>query len=384
MADEKTAKALKHLDALKLNVATVQALILQLRSATQPAARSTSSIQPKTAKSSSENVLHLAYDAASLIKAHSTKVSLMIINKPFTPTAISTIIREMAAGPLPALAAAVEQCAPETYTTIMAKEMHWRVDKVLVETASLIKEIPLTGEILSDDEKHGRGSGPEKGSLASTGVLWKACDDLMALKTLGVAGLVIKKAEQYRDTLKDALEELQEWGEEEDEDEDDELADALDNAHMDDVDPAQQAVDDIFGSQRHIPKDDTHKIRERLDSSVKRLRMVTLMYQAIVKRRFKLLPPIPVAQPITGSAQNAKLVQTLDEILSVLKKIPDITDELANGFYELDVKEIDKRMDDVFFTAYATAELLLKDWNDQQDEFSEWLQKFQASMKKGW
>ncbi len=35
---------------------------------------------------------------------------------------------------------------------------------------------------------------------------------MIALTKLGVAGYLVKKVEQFRDTLKDVLEELKEWG----------------------------------------------------------------------------------------------------------------------------------------------------------------------------
>lgn len=97
--------------------------------------------------------------------------------------------------------------------------------------------------------------------------------------------MIVKKAEEYRSLIKDALDELQEWGEEESDDEGHDSAE--------DEDEAQAAVDNIF-SQRHIPTDDPERIRPRLESSLKRLRLVGLMYQAVVKRRFKPLSALPL------------------------------------------------------------------------------------------
>lgn len=388
-----TSKSEKNLEILKVTVSTVNNLITQLRSAVQPNLDNVSSKeeeQTSRGAKSEINALDLAHDAASLLKAHSTKISLLIINKPFTATAINTVLREVSAGPLPSLASAVELCDGSLYTEAMAKELRWMVEKVLAEFAAFLNEIPLNGEILSVDQKNGSGGTVGKGSLASTGVVWQACEQVMALKSMGIAGLVIQKALQYRDTIKDALEELQEWGEEEDsEDEDDEQ---YDNGHSEDEDdlsdPAQQAIDDMFGNQRHIPKDDTNKIRQRLESSLKRLRLIALMFEAVVKRRFKTLPILPLiepnAEPKPKQDGTPRVVQTLDEVLNVMKKLPDITDELANGFYELDTTEIDKQMDDLFFTGFAATELLVKNWQGEKDEFTAWAQKFQTAMKKGW
>lgn len=109
-----------------------------------------------------------------------------------------------------------------------------------------------------------------------------------------------------------------------------------------------------------------------------------LMHQAVIKRRFKTLPTLPRLDPESTSAEaDSRTIQCLDEVLQVLKKIPDITDELANAFYELDAVEIDKRMDECFFTGFAAVELLVNDWAGKEDEFTAWARKFQVEMKKG-
>ncbi|KAN0117868.1 hypothetical protein V8E51_003845 [Hyaloscypha variabilis] len=374
MAGRRT-KEEQDLDALKATVSTTSTLIAQLQS-TAPATQS---------KSHSEhvNALELAHDCASLIRAHTTKLSLLVINKPFTPTAVSTVLRELVAGPLPGLGSSVELCTADKYTKAMSAELQYRAKRVLVDLGTLVAAIPLDGQILSDDEKNGTGTETGKGSLAVTGTVWESCDSVIELKKIGVAGLVIQKAEGYRDLLKDALEELQEWAEEES-DEDDEEEKVLDAEE----DAAQAELDNIFGSQQHIPSDDPESIRPRLESSMKRLRLLILMYQAVSKRRFKTLPPLPhlelPPELKNKSDEDPGVVGCLDEVLDVMKKIPDITDELASAFYDLDVKEIDKRMDQCFFTGFAVAELLIKNWEGQKDEFSTWAAKFQLAMKKGW
>jgi hypothetical protein len=308
-----STKAGQDLSALKSTVSTVTALVAQLQT-TAPATELKDDSKPKNV-----NALDLAHDAATLIKAHSTKLSLLIINKPLTATAINTVLRELVAGPLPGLASAVEICTAARYTKAMSEELQWRAKKVFIEFGTFIKAIPLDGHILSEDAKNGTGKTEGKGSLASTGVVWDACDGVMALKGLGIAGLVIKKAEEYRDLLADALEELHGWGEEES-DEDDE----------DDEAGSDEEQDDIFESQRHIPSEDPDKIRPRLESSQKRLRLIITMYAAVVKRRFKTLPhlPHPDLPPELKSNEDPGIAACLDEVLDVLRKIPDITDEV--------------------------------------------------------
>ncbi|PVH79953.1 hypothetical protein DL98DRAFT_211929 [Cadophora sp. DSE1049] len=365
-----SSKAGEDLEILKSTVTTTQALLSQLQT---PA-------PTQDTNQAEVNALDLAHDAASLIRAHSTKLSLLIINKPFTASAITTVLRELVSGPLPGLASAVELCDAATYTKAMSEELKYQAGRVLTEFGILVNAIPLDGKILSDDAKNGTGSTKGKGSLVMTGTVWQACDAVIELKKLGIAGLVVKKAEQYRATLKDALEELQEWGEEESDGEDE------GNTGSDNEDDAQAEVDNMFGNQRHIPSEDPHKIRPRLESSLKRLRLLSLMYQAVVKRRFKTIPKPPLADPAPAEGKEANgtwnVLGCVDEVLDVLKNIPDIVDELASAFYELDVKEIDKRMHQCFFTGLPALQLLYKNWKGEEDEFTVWVQKFQLAMKK--
>jgi hypothetical protein len=372
MADS-TSKAEKDLATLKSTVTTISTLITQL----QTTASSTDA--KGVEKDSNVNALDLAHDTASLIKAHSTKLSLLIINKPFTATAITTVLRELISGPLPGLASSIEICNAVKYTKAMSEELQWRAKKLFTELGALITAIPLDGKVLNEEQKNG-SLAEGKGSLAATGTVWEACDKIMELKTMGVGGLCIKKAEEYRDLVKDALEELQEWGEEEssdNEDEDDEAAGSADEEGA--GISAQDAVDEMFASQHHIPSADPEKIRPRLESSLKRIRLVALMYAAVIKRRFKTLPylPHPSLPPElkAKSDEDPGIVSCLDEVLDLLKKIPDITDELANAFYELDSQEIDKRMSECFFTAFSAVQLLITNWEGQKDEFSTWVSR---------
>jgi Grap2 and cyclin-D-interacting len=361
------SKIEKDIQHLKTTVETVTSLIDQLTAAIKS--------PPITGSSSQEslkdiNALSLAYDASSLIRAHTTKLSLLIINTPFTPSAISMVLRELGSGPLPALATAVEVCYAASYTKIVRTELQWRVEKIFTELSGLIKITPLDGKVLSAEQRDGSAGGREKWSLTATGVLWQACDDVMKLKGLGIAGLVAEKAEQYKETLKDALEELREWGEETpDNDEGDERSN--EGPGNDDTNSAQDMVDNFFGPSNHIPTNDSSQIRGRLSESLQRLKLIQHLYSAVIKRRLKTVPILPFDRNQSFGLNN--VVQRIDEVMAILRKLPDLADELAGAFYELDIEDIDKRMDDCFFTGFAASELLALDWKGEKDEFSSWV-----------
>jgi Grap2 and cyclin-D-interacting len=290
-----------------------------------------------------------------------------------------TVLREVSSGPLPALATSVELCDSEIYTKAMRSELQWRVEKVLVEFQRLVGDIPLDGKVLSNERKNGTMAGMGKGSLATTGVVWGACDDVVELKMLGIAGLMIKKVEQYRDTVKDALEELQEWGEEtsDDEEEDDDLHEGAMYGNGS-CNPAQDAVDDIFQDQRHIPANDVNKVRERLECTFRRLKLINLLHQAIIKRRLKTLPTL------SHASASSTIISRLDAVIPQLSRIPDSVDDLASAFYSLDNDGINAQMRECFSNASAAADLLVTNWEGNKDEFSAWNEKFQAVMAEGW
>ena len=375
------ADALRALNSL---IDTASALLQQLQNALQdihrnPVAAST----PEPSPSSPIDILALARDSTSLIKAHSTKISLLIINEPFTPSAIAGVVCELVQGPIPSLASAVQICDTTRYTAVLRKELAFRAQRVLSELNGLLQRVPRDGKVLSGGQKTGFGShGKNKGSLASTGVLWSACDDVVKLANMGVGGFFVKKVEEWRDTLKDVMEEMKEWGDEEpdeddDDDDDDEdvndLAEQVGNSHI----STQEMLDDLMNSQQTIPRSDPDGIRPKLETSLKRIRLVALLYQAITKRRLKKLPPLPSADT------KSKLPQQLDDLAKTLQQLPDKFGDLAGAFYELKPKEIDASMDSCFSDALAVSEVLSKSWDGSRDEFTEWAEKFQVEVKKG-
>lgn len=329
--------------------------------------------------------LAVARDSASLVKAHSTKISLFIITEPYTPSAISTVLKQLIQGPVPAIASAVQQCHADRYTKHIRRDLAWRCSRVLKELRELIQKIPQDGKVLPQDQRSGISNAKaQKGSITATGVLWGVCDEVVTFANMGVAGHLVHRAEQFRDTLKDVMEELKEWSEEqdtEDSDNDDDqdgtdeietLAEDMNNTHI-----STQAMLDEFMSQATIPRDDPDKIRERLESTLRRLRLTVLLYQALIKRRLKSLPKLPL-EP--GS--DLVIVSRLDEVMPLLRRMTDHFNSLAVAFYELDSAEINKLMDQCFFDAFAVSELLARPWQGQKDEFTDWVAKFQVEIKK--
>lgn len=392
------AAALKNLETL---VQTAGTLVKQLQDVLTEIQQNPEAISPATAptptsstSTTSLDALSLARDSASLVKAHATKISLLIINEPFTPSAISTVVRELIAGPIPALAACVQACDPSLYTVVFRRELAWVCHLMLSDIYALLEKIPKDGKILSGFNKE---SG--RGSLALTGTLWLRCDSLVKLANTSVGGLFARKVEGWRETLKDVMEEMKEWGEEEpneDENENEEDDDASSqNGEADDLADqngsnhvaTQNMLDNLMSWHQPIPHSDPDQIRPRLETSLKRLRLVILLYQAISKRRIRKLPSFPITTTTTTTTSGtgtaaSNIPQRLDEIADVLHSLPYRFEDLACAFYDLRPEEIDNAMDLCFLDAFAASELLSATWDGGQDEFTEWTKKFQAEIKK--
>lgn len=200
--------------------------------------------------------------------------------------------------------------------------------------------------------------------LSATGVVWEACDKLLKLCTDGVAGLVVKKAGELRAVLLDAIEELKEWGEDVD-DEDDEAEGSDDE-------------DDIFGASNKLGKDDT-ELKELLDTSIKKLKMVGMLYQALIKRRLKtyVASTTPSTTATNGTpSPTSNPSATLDDLMVVLKTIPETVDDLASAFYDLDEDEAKQTLDKCCGQAKSAVELAKRSWSGSDDEFTAWSSKW--------
>ena len=235
------------LKALNTLITSTQAVLAQFTASLADSAPKTTERIPNP-----PNPLQVFSDAARLVKAHVTKLSLLVINKPFTPTAVTKVLRELATSCLPALISGVQICQQDkaTWTELMGREAQLRTRRVFKELETLLQEIQSVAQGAEAGTSGGRDS------LSATGVVWESCDSLAELNTLGIAGLAVQKAEQWRDTIRDAIEELQEWaegGDLETEGPNDALLDSDDEGVAGDND--NDSLDDLFNAANSMPAD---------------------------------------------------------------------------------------------------------------------------------
>ncbi|OAL43663.1 hypothetical protein IQ07DRAFT_685546 [Pyrenochaeta sp. DS3sAY3a] len=385
---------------------TTQTLLTHYQSSLLPSSSLSTNNTPSTALA---NPLDAIKASTTLLRSHTTTLSLLLITPPLTPSAVIAKIGDVSAGVLSGLVAAAASTPGageiDSLGSIMRAELRDQVRRLLGswgDVLALVINMAERRAALSNPgskDTKGKDTGPsdteKQDVLSATGVVWKACDALLKLCADGVVGLVSKKAEQLRAVLLDAITELKEWGEDVDDSDDDEAAGSdrdEDNAFADE--------DDIFGASNRLGKGDV-ELKALLDLSVKKLRMVGLLYQALIKRRLRTYPGVSVSAaagkspspstndtdtpaPNTPPAKNSPLPpspsETLDLLMAALKRIPEAVDDLASAFYDLDEPEARDGLEKCVKEARGAVELVRLGWRGEEDEFTVWAGKWVGAL----
>jgi len=256
---------------------------------------------------------------------------------------------------------AVQIAQPDIWGEMLCGEIKACVRRVMRECRGCLDEVR---KVIDVDDKVVKAVEKGKGTLACTRVMWDACDTLIGLEDLEIGGVALRKAEEYHDLIKDAIEELKEWGEGHDdgnEDGDDDDDDDKDDNDFDEED------DDLFGENNRIPKN-RPDIKTELDIVLDKLKKITFLYTAVIKRRIKTF-----TKEIAKQQTN---VQRMDEIMDKLKSIPESIDDLASAFYDLDIEEINSCRSSLLTQAKNLVSIVHLNWSGSEDEFTTWCQKW--------
>ncbi|KAL1618298.1 hypothetical protein SLS54_007275 [Diplodia seriata] len=167
----------------------------------------------------------------------------------------------------------------------------------------------------------------------------------------------------WRATVLDAVEELKEWGEDGGDDGDDGDEDSGD----------EDDDDDLFGTEERLGRGND-ELRAQLDAALKKVKTIAVLYQALVKRRLKTYPGAGA-----GGGQDAS-VETLDELLEILRAIPDSVDEMASAYYDLDGDEANRVFAKIAADALRASELVKRSWDGKDDEFTAWAARFRDAI----
>lgn len=342
---------------------TTQTLLTHFQASLAPTSPSDASIPPPP------NPLQALKACALLLKSHTTTLSLLLLTPPLTPSAIVTKIGDVNSGPLTGLVGAA--VAQGGLGTLMQTEIRAHVRRLIASWAEVIALVTKMAEGRRDDQpKDGTKSGEAKDKgptdtekadvLAATGLVWETCDALVKLCDGGIAGLVVRKAEEWRSVLLDAVEELKEWGEDVDDGDDGVLQ----------SDDEGDDGDAMFEAANRLKKSD-EGLKKLLDKSVRKLKMVSVLYQALIKRRLKTFVGFATTNMAECGSQNTAMA-TLEDLMRLLKSIPEQVDDLASAFYDLDQGEAETTLDRCCRDAKDAASLVKQSWTGKDDEFTAW------------
>ena len=361
MAPSKGAKNFSTLKAAILNITTL------IRALQTPQTHRADPIP------SPPNPLAVLSDASKILKAQTTKLSLLMLNKPFTPSEIAHILNVLSNSCLPALATVLGLCNSQ-YTEFLRHYIQTGLSSIWAELLELVGSIPQDAGGVEMLQK--------EGTLLSTGVLWATCDKLIRVGTDGMVAVAHDAVKDSQALLQDAIDELDEWDPEEDSENSEDSEDEVGEDPKPVVNtPTTSDEEALAGSVQNMSMNPAITLKAR---ALKHLRLVRLLYPALNKWRIKTFPDmsgltpeseLPQPSPSGQGEANEKHTRpiwTFNEITSNTQYFSEEADEIAGALYAGDVEVVEKRLGSLMLRAVSTVIVSGEGYNGETDGFSEW------------
>ncbi|KAL3475314.1 hypothetical protein BJX99DRAFT_230041 [Aspergillus californicus] len=288
--------------------------------------------------------LQLLSASGTALKSHVTKLSLLTITAPFTPSAVATPLSAFNESVLPSLITATLLVTPETHTKAFQTEVHLLTGTALKELSVLVKEVQIVSGSKTD-EKPLEQSEKDTVTIAA-GRVWDACDVLIDIANKGVVGFMVRRAEEYRDLVRDAVEEIEGW----DPDEGDEFFDDL--LDGDENEAGESSDDDSDGEDKQ-----SAALLERKKDALRILKPIAQIYPGIINNRL-------IKAPISLRASN---ITTLELLMKNLQQIPGHIDEVAGALYEADLDKCLRQLVMTKGCACTAIDLVVLPWEANRD-----------------
>ncbi|MCJ1392012.1 hypothetical protein MMC18_004879 [Xylographa bjoerkii] len=364
-----TAPKPEALAVLKTTIASTKALIAQFETLIQ-----TGALPNVPLESSSPNAIALYSDAGAILKAQTTKLSLLVLNKPYTPSEITFILKSLCQECIPALVSACQLCTPERYTNFLHRVIRASVGSAFKHYLDLLDDIPV-------DERGIENIRSQK-TLRNTGVIWEGMEFAIKLAPMGLVAVATTKVEGYHDLFKDAIEELEEWR-----DGDLSPMDIIANdvpemkpiwdgakaemgpvAQKHDINNMGEFEDNPFNLPRHA----SAAILPTTRKAIETLKLIRLLYPAMLKRRVKRFPVIDAQTP-ADKFPTAEQANRYDKLMAYCHLFSEEADEIAAALYTQDVEQVDGRLGIITDYARKCIAFVEKTWDGGEDEFSKWV-----------
>ncbi|GAB1209546.1 hypothetical protein APSETT445_008327 [Aspergillus pseudonomiae] len=321
-----------------------------------------------SAELSSRDALPLLSASSTALKSQVTKLSLLAITSPFTPSAVGSILSNLNESVLPSFVTAALLITPTDHTKAFQAEALSLTKTGLNELSSLVKEVQSIAERNDEVQDRMKKKGIELSQsekdlvTVATGRVWGACDALIDLASNGVVGFVIRRVEEWRDLVRDAVEEIDEWDPDE---EGDEFFDELLS------DDGKQSIGK--GGEAELAEDDGEDnavLHELKGTAIRLLKPVVQIYPAIITNRLKKVPEF-----------LPSLVNRLESLMTNLHRIPEQVDEVAGALYEADLERSIQYLERTKDCAVEAVKLVVLPWTEQsvansqqkaEDRFTDW------------
>lgn len=357
-----TSKESDDLATLQTTITSITILIQASQRALQP------SNDPHPEIEDSPNPLALLSDASKILKAQTTKLSLLVLNKPFTPSAISYILDDLCRGCLLGLRSAFELFPSSRYTRLLHQYVQSSLSKTMTGLLNLVVAIP--------QNEHGIEN-VRQDVLASTGVLWAECDRMVRLASTGLVEVAKRKVEEWHGLLKDAIEELEEWDPEDEEmDSDTDYPSSTIPKPKSTPISSQQLL--TASSFEDLSLSSTFALRKR---TLTIIRIIRILYPALQKRRVSNFPNIN-KDSTQETLPTRSQIDSLDSLVSYTQQWTEAADEIAGSLYEGDEHQVERRLSALCEAAESCVRNYKQDWNGEQDEFAGWADKWVARLEE--
>ncbi|KAI4202040.1 MAG: hypothetical protein LQ350_002828 [Teloschistes chrysophthalmus] len=320
------------------------------------------------------NALSVLHDSSSLLRAQITKLSLLLLNEPFTPSAIASVITSINGEILPGLMAANELCQPRSYSHILQKEVRTQLWDLVEGLIGLVCYVPK--EEVGKRSLHAQ----REEILKRTGQAWQTCDRLIKVAGMGIVGLAVEKAEAYHALVKDAVEELEVW--DPDDEDMDPFGGSSDSGSNSDGKESIPAVVNGGMPIKENPENepsalDSLQITDMHDvkgSTLKTLKLIHMIFPAVSKRRISKFPPFTRTDSVSSLPPTAQ-TEILDQLMQDVRQFSEETDEIAAAMYGRDSADIERKIKILKTLATRSIEGVKNNWANQEDEFSVWSTK---------
>ncbi|GMG51968.1 unnamed protein product [Aspergillus oryzae var. brunneus] len=325
---------------------------------------------PASTELSGRDALPLLSASSTALKSQVTKLSLLAITSPFTSSAVGSVLSNLNGSVLPSFVTAALLITPTDHTKAFQAEALSLTKTGLNELSSLVKEVQLIAERNDEVQDHMEKKGIELSQnekdlvTVATGRAWGACDALIDLASNGVVGFIIRRVEEWRDLVRDAVEEIDEWNPDEEGDE------FFDELLSDDGKQSLGKDSEGESSEDSSDSEDTAVLYELKRTSIRLLKPVVQIYPAIITNRLKKVPEF-----------SPSLANQLESLMTNLHRIPEQVDEVAGALYEGDLERSIRYLKRTKDCAVEAVKLVVLPWVEQnvtdsqqnaEDKFTNW------------